>query len=202
MKILAIDTSSDFISLAVLEDNQALGFVEEQMQRGQAEMLMPMIDALLKKQNLKMKNIEAIAATVGPGSFTGVRIGLATARAFGLALNIPVWGVTCFEAWAFHTAKPCKVVLDSKRDDYFVQAFDAAGKAQSTPALMSTEALKAQLPFAAIGTAADALHDEIGCEVLQKSLPLAAAVGQIAFARKATPVPPEPVYLREADVTI
>ena len=172
------------------------------MERGQAEALMPMIDGIMSLAHKKMSDVDAIAVTVGPGSFTGVRIGLAAARAFGLALNIPVYGVTCFEAWSYHLGRSCKVVLDSKRDDYFVQSFDANDNAIDEPSIQSAEQLKEQLPFAAIGTGAFALCDEIGCDVIYKISPIAVAVGRIALARVENAMSPTPLYMRDADVTI
>ena len=149
-----------------------------------------------------MADIQGIAVTVGPGSFTGVRIGLAAARAFGLALGIPVFGVTCFEVWAYHLGRACKVVLDSKRDDYFVQSFDENGKAIDEPAIQSAEKLKSELPFIAVGTGAQALSEEIGCEEVVKISPIAVAAARIALSRLDNPMPPKPLYMRDADVTV
>ena len=202
MLVLALDTSATFVSVALLNEKQVFAFAEEEMERGQAEALMPMIDGVMAQARKEMSQIDAIAVTVGPGSFTGVRIGLAAARAFGLALKVPVYGVTCFEAWAYHLGRSCKVILDSKRDDYFVQTFDNQDNATDIPSIQSAENLKTQLPFAAIGTGALSLSDEIGCEVIYKISPIAVAVGRIALSRADNPMPPTPLYMRDADVTI
>ncbi len=202
MLVLALDTSANFVSIALLNETNVLAMSEEEMERGQAEALMPMIENVLQQAHKTMADIQAIAVTVGPGSFTGVRIGLAAARAFGLALNVPVYGVTCFEAWAFGLARACAVVLDSKRDDYFVQRFDEKGMPITQPAILSADALKEKMPFAAIGTGALALSDEIGCEVIFKISPIAVAVGRIALSRMEKPLPPNPMYMRDADVTL
>ena len=202
MLILALDTSATFVSVALLNEKQVFAIAEEEMERGQAEALMPMIDGVMAQAHKKMSDIDAIAVTVGPGSFTGVRIGLAAARAFGLALNVPVYGVTCFEAWSYHLGQNCKVVLDSKRDDYFVQTFDANDNAMDEPSIQSFEQLKEQLPFAAVGTGALALSDQIGCDVIYKISPIAVAVGRIALSRCDNPMSPTPLYMREADVTV
>ena len=202
MLLLALDTSANFVSVALVDETRTFAFLEEEMERGQAESLMPMIENVLKKAQKTMADIDGVAVTVGPGSFTGVRIGLAAARAFGLALKIPVYGVTCFEVWAYHLGRACKVVLDSKRDDYFVQSFDGEGSAIDEPAIQSADVLKTKLPFAAVGTGAQALSEEIGCDFVHKISPVAVAAARIALSRINNPLPPKPLYMREADVTI
>lgn len=202
MLILALDTSANFVSIALLDESRVLAIAEEEMERGQAEALMPMIQNVMQQAHKTMQDVQGIAVTVGPGSFTGVRIGLATARAFGLALHIPVYGVTCFEAWAYHLGRPCTVVLDSKRDDYFVQSFDGEDKPLNLPAIKSSAQLKTEMPFEAIGTGAETLSDEIGCKTIFKLSPIALAAGRIALSRLNKPLPPEPFYMRDADVTL
>ena len=202
MLLLSLDTSANYVSVALVSEVRTFAFLEEEMERGQAESLMPMIENVLQKAHKTMADIQGIAVTVGPGSFTGVRIGLAAARAFGLALGVPVYGVTCFEVWAYHLGRACKVVLDSKRDDYFVQSFDNDGRATDEPSIQSTEKLKSELPFVAVGTGAQALSEEIGCEAVIKISPIAVAAARIALSRLDNPMPPKPLYMRDADVTV
>ncbi|MBE6450083.1 MAG: tRNA (adenosine(37)-N6)-threonylcarbamoyltransferase complex dimerization subunit type 1 TsaB [Alphaproteobacteria bacterium] len=202
MLVLSLDTSANFVSVAVLDEVRVFAVTEEEMQRGQAEALIPMIKGVVEQAHKQMSDIDAIAVTVGPGSFTGVRIGLAAARAFGLALNVPVFGVTCFEAWSYHLGQPATVVLDSKRDDYFIQSFDVSGLVLDEPSIKNTEQLKELLPFNAVGTGALKLAEEIGCNVIYKISPISIAIGRIALARLNNPMPPEPLYMRPADVTI
>lgn len=202
MLLLAFDTSADMVSVAVLDEKKVYAVAQDEMVHGQAENLMPMIDQALQHAHLTLKQLGGIAVTTGPGSFTGVRVALSAARAFGLALNIPVHGVTCFEAVAHNCGQAVRVVLDSKRDDYYSQSFDDKGFATSPPALETTEDLRNQLPFTAIGSGAEKLGKEIGCSVLKKTSPMAVSVGQVAFTRLSEPLPPEPLYLRDADVSL
>ena len=95
---LAIDTASDTTSVAVSSENGACAVEEMTSPRGQGEALMGMIQSVLNKLNKTPKDLTQVAVAVGPGSFTGVRIGLATARGLGLALGIPVIGVNNFVA--------------------------------------------------------------------------------------------------------
>lgn len=201
MVLLAIDTSNRVLSVALLTEKGNIFSKEKQMERGQGEALIPLIQELLNEAKEKVENLTAIAVAVGPGSFTGVRIGLACAKAFGLALNIPVWGVSNLEAEAYGLNQPITVVLDSKRGDYFVQRFDK-GKTLDEPHIETEEQLKESLPFVAIGDAAETLAQNIGCKIAQPKDPIAVAVAKIALSRKENPMPAQPLYLRQADVTV
>ena len=101
MKILAIDTSSSVCSVAILEDNEIIKEMHNFSEKEHSETLMPMIDELFKSTGLTLDNIQLIACSEGPGSFTGIRIGIATVKAFADAKNIPVVGVNSLEALAF-----------------------------------------------------------------------------------------------------
>ena len=202
MLILALDTSADFVSVALLDEVKVYAYVDEQMERGQAEALIPKIQYVLNQSHLTMRDVQGIAVSTGPGSFTGVRIGLACARALGLALNVPVYGVTCFEAWSYHLGKPVKVVLDTHRGDFFVQSFDENGIGVDEPAILTAEELKKMLPFSAVGTGGQALCQQIKCEDVVKISPTSVAIGRIALSRLDNPKPAIPLYMREADVSI
>ena len=202
MLLLAIDTSANHVSVALLMNNKQVRYTQQEMDRGQGEALIPLIQNLLKGAQKTMADLTGVAVAVGPGSFTGVRIGIATARAIGMALNIPVYGVTNFEAYAYSLLTPVTVVLDSKRDDYFVQKFDENGVASGKPRIATFEQLKKELPFVAVGSGAKDLAKKIKCKVLDKISPTAVCVGRVALARIDNPLPPTPIYLRDADVTV
>ncbi|MBR5130446.1 MAG: tRNA (adenosine(37)-N6)-threonylcarbamoyltransferase complex dimerization subunit type 1 TsaB [Alphaproteobacteria bacterium] len=202
MLILALDTSSSAVSVALLDEEKVLAYREQIMDRGQGEALVPIIADVLDQAKRKTTDITGVAVAIGPGSFTGVRVGLSTARGIGLALNIPVYGVTNFEAVAYGLLKPIKIVLDTKRGDYFTQDFDESGCPISNPKTQTSDDLKSLLPFTAIGDGAEKLSQEIGCNIIQKISPSAVSIAKIAISRSAHPLPPEPLYLRDADVTI
>ena len=199
---LAIDTASDTTSVSVLSSDGLTATEQMTSPRGQGEALMGMIQRVLTKIKKKPKDLTTIAVAIGPGSFTGVRIGLATARGLGLALNIPVVGVNNFVATSHLTSKEVFVVLDSKRSDYFVQKFTAKGKAIEAPQILSAQQLKKQLPFTAIGSGSEQLKEEINCKTLTLSQPLSVAIADIALHHQEKTESPHPLYLREADVTI
>lgn len=200
MLVLSIDTTSAVMSLALLDDKEVLAETNEVLERGQAELLIPRIDDLMVRTGKDIKEINAIAVDVGPGSFTGVRVGLATARALGMALNVPVWGVTSFEASAFDLNISCVCALDTKRDDFYVAFMDEKGGIQGTPKVMTTDELKSFMPFKAVGDGAEKVREILGCQVLNSKYSPATAIGKIALERKTGE--PVPFYLREADVTV
>lgn len=201
MVLLGIDTSSNVLSLALLVDDKHFS-VQKEMLRGQGEALIPMIQDLLDKAQIKVKDLTHIAVAVGPGSFTGVRIGISTARALALALNIPVYGVTNLEAFAYHLNQKVMVALDSKRGDYFVQSFDDNGLPLDEAHIETIEGLKEKLPLTLVGDVSDTLSQALGCQAIKQELPLAVCVAKIAQARMANPLPAVPLYLRQADVTV
>ena len=199
---LALDTASDNTSVALLADDGTHAVNEMTAARGQGEALMGMIQDVLKQMNKAPQDITCIAVTVGPGSFTGVRIGLAAARGFALALDIPVMGVDNFLATAYNVHKKTKVVLDSKREDYFVQDFDAKGTPLASPKIESVQELKKMLPFTACGSGAQRLKQEIGCSIMTNKTATALVIAKIALDHPKKTTQPHPLYLREADVTI
>lgn len=198
---LGLDTTSDTTSVACLSGMGESAAVQQDLSRGQGEVLFDLIQQVLQKMHKSPSDLTHIAVTVGPGSFTGVRIGLATARGLGLALNIPVLGIDNFLATAYEQGQSVKVVLDSKRDDYFVQDFNK-NIPLCAPIIQTTAQLKNTLPFAACGNGAQKLAEQIGCTVIQPKQSLAMAAAQIALKIPQKTTAAHPLYLRDADVTI
>lgn len=141
--ILAIDTALTGCNVSLFDvENNIFYTHEEDMKRGQAERLMPIIDDLIKTNDLSYGDITAIAVTNGPGAFTGLRIGLSTARALALSLDIPVLGISTLDVLYeqykkdyTNAGKPTLVVLETKRDDYYVALWNRAELVLSPQAL-------------------------------------------------------------------
>src|SRR5215475_8271992 len=137
--ILALDSSGAACSTALWRRGTVVARRYRAMERGHAEALMPMLVETMAEAGEALRALTAVAVTVGPGAFTGIRIGLAAARGIGLAAGIPVVGVTTFAAVAAAVSETERagrrllVVLDSKRGDVFVQEFAAEARAVGSP---------------------------------------------------------------------
>lgn len=126
MKILAIDTSSSICSTAILDDEILIDKNELNDGRTHSENLMPLVDELLKRNNINTKDINLIACSVGPGSFTGIRIGVATIKAIAEVLNIKVAGVTSLENLARNVKDADTIVslIDARNNQVYCGIFD------------------------------------------------------------------------------
>ncbi|MEE8444838.1 MAG: tRNA (adenosine(37)-N6)-threonylcarbamoyltransferase complex dimerization subunit type 1 TsaB, partial [Alphaproteobacteria bacterium] len=129
VKLLAFDTAAGACSAALWADGRILAQESAEMARGHAERLMPMIASVMDRAGLAFGDLDAYAVTVGPGAFTGLRVGLAAARGLALAGDRPVLGVGTLEALAAAVPEAERrdrrilAALDSKRDDVFFQLF-------------------------------------------------------------------------------
>jgi tRNA threonylcarbamoyladenosine biosynthesis protein TsaB len=130
MLVLALDTAMSACSVALCSDGNTLAVRSQAMERGHAEALLPMIEGVMAEGKRAYADLDLVAATVGPGAFTGIRIGLAAARGIALAAGKPCAGVTTLEVLAAVCANDSDAVLaavESRRADLFVQAFDVSG---------------------------------------------------------------------------
>lgn len=133
MKILAIDTSSKICSVAILENEETIEEINLDNGRTHSENLMPMIAEILAKNNLKLENIDLISCSIGPGSFTGIRIGVASVKAMAEVNQIPVVGVTSLETLArIDESNKTKVALiDSRNNQVYGGIFDENYRSQT-----------------------------------------------------------------------
>jgi len=221
--VLGIDSASGACSAAIVVGGKVVARRFEIMTRGQAERLAPMIRDVLDEAGAGADALDIIGVTVGPGAFTGVRIGLSAARGLGLASATPVIGVTTFDAVAAARSEDrgdatvIVAVIESRRDDFFLQLIDDAGEAMSPPQALETDGVAALLATKAAGqrlfVAGDGAHRLWGTGVFEgldaaldsnAGLPDAVHVARLADARAMGPsaLPPTPLYLRPPDVML
>jgi tRNA threonylcarbamoyl adenosine modification protein YeaZ len=140
--LLAIDTAAPRLQLALLRADGSVDTLVEDMAQGQAERILPAIGELLARNGIRYPDLDRIAVTTGPGSFTGLRIGLSAARGLGLALGIPVLGVPSLQAISLQggpfglTDELFTVAIDARRGEQYVQSFVAPGVPADEVAVM------------------------------------------------------------------
>ena len=118
MKILSIDTASDICGVSILEDNNLICNLDNNTGRTHSENLMPMINSAFSDTNFSLNNIDLIVCDKGPGSFTGIRIGVATVKAFNDSLDIPCIGISSLESLAYN------VKYDIQENDFICSIID------------------------------------------------------------------------------
>jgi tRNA threonylcarbamoyladenosine biosynthesis protein TsaB len=213
-RVLAIDAALAACSVAVLAEGEIAAHRFEAMARGHAERLLPMVRDVMAAAGLGFEALELIAVTIGPGHFTGLRVGLAAAQGLSLALDRPLAGVTTLEAVAAAAGEdgPLAVALESKRVDLYLQVF--SGSRAVTEATSQTAEQLLQFPWppgviAIAGDGAPRLAPILAAagrrsRVIGPEGPDAATVAHLAARRHGTPAAraAEPLYLRQPDVTL
>lgn len=182
-KTLAIDTARARLQLALLLEDGRIDKDITDIARGHAEIIMGKTGDLLARNGSAYADLERIAVTTGPGSFTGLRIGLSVARGLGLAKAIPVIGIPTLLAVSLSHNGPSEIILDAGRGEAYAQNFSAPGIPASLPLLVD---LADALESAARTASDDWLID------IEKIASFAAHAGPKDF-------PPDPVYVRPAD---
>jgi tRNA threonylcarbamoyladenosine biosynthesis protein TsaB len=203
--ILAIDTCLFACSAAVVQDGAVLAGRVEPMSRGHQERLAPLVaEVMAEAGGVGFDQLDRIAVTVGPGSFTGLRVGLAFAKGLSAALAIPAVGVGSLEALAQPHKGRVFAVLDAKRGQVYLQAF-ADGAAVSAP-----DALPIETAAARVAELAPDLLVGTGAALLAQMRPSAQAIAVdhadpaaiAALGASRSPVPPRPLYLRAPDAKL
>jgi tRNA threonylcarbamoyl adenosine modification protein YeaZ len=215
--ILAMDTAGPACAVALARATgsgiEILARIDERIGRGHAERLMPMIDEALRHARLSFDDLDRIAVTVGPGSFTGVRVGVAAARALALALDISAVGVGSLQAIALpatrvHRAGTVVAVLDAKRGEVYALAQDLSSanvilEAASIPiADLAARFATLARPLVLAGAAAPIVGGEIGLDGAsifgEADVPDIADVAFLGLRADAF-ASPVPLYARGAD---
>lgn len=207
MILLAIDTCQGACSAAVMADGRVLSSRVEPMLRGHQERLAGLVAEVMLESGLNFSQLSRVGVTVGPGSFTGLRVGLAFAKGLGAALGIPAVGVGVLEALAATEPGMVFAVMDAKRSQFYIQAF-IDGKPLTAPDALDVETAAARLaelsgggPVILIGTGATQLAESAPAAVVVVADHVdPAAVAKLA-ARK-PPIPPRPLYLRAPDAKL
>jgi len=207
MIILGLDTCLNACSVAVLDGDHVLARASEVMARGHQERLAPMAQAVMAQAGLPFDRLQRVGVTVGPGSFTGLRVGLAFAKGLAQALGVPAVGVGTLEALAAGEPGLAFAAIDARRDQVYLQGFEA-GAPLMAPDVLSLGTAVARLAEIAAGR--DFTLIGSGAALLAEAAPRArivpaegvdpVAVARLAAARAAAP--PRPLYLRAPDARL
>lgn len=215
--ILVLDTAMNGCTAGVWCAGEGILAAQSlDMPRGQSEVLVPMIERILKNAGIGYDRLDRIAVTCGPGAFTGMRIGLATARALGMTLEIPVTGVGTFEALLETCAERegdlkaglhYGVLIETKRDDYYFRLFDAEGQCCSEALSAGAEAIleviggaEAVLIGDAVARFVKEVGDVEGLSYKEILLPSAESIAVQAIKTGTDHDNAQPFYIRPPDV--
>ncbi len=215
MRVLAIDTALAACSAAVL-DTEYGGIVASEslpMTRGHAEALMPLLARLMDEAGMAFLDIDRVVVTTGPGSFTGLRVGIAAARGIALAVDKPAVGLSTLSAYAApHMAAddrfPVIAAIDARHEHVYLQVFGPGGHTLTAPRLATLrEAVRAAsaAPACIVGSAALAVAaalsqaDAAPASVDARPAPDIAWVARMGAVLPEGQSPPKPQYLRAPD---
>jgi tRNA threonylcarbamoyladenosine biosynthesis protein TsaB len=215
MLILAIDTALDACAAGVLdtEAGKLIALESQAMKRGHAEALMPLIARVIEQSGIAFAALDRIAVTTGPGSFTGLRVGLSAARGIALAANKPVVGLTTLTAYAAPLVSqngehPVISAIDARHDHVYLQAVSGNGSSLIRPRVASIEEALGAARFGAphlVGNAAKMLADRWPAHapppftVDAQPAPDIAWVAWLGAAVSPNTAPARPFYLRAPD---
>ena len=215
MLILAIDTALDACAAAVLdtETGQLIAQESQAMKRGHAEALMPLIGRVIREARIAFAALDRIAVTTGPGSFTGLRVGLSAARGIGLAADKPVVGLSTLTAYAApvvgqNAAQPVISAIDARHDHVYFQVVSGDGGSLIRPRVATIEEALDATRFGAphlVGNAARILADRWPVDALPpfkvdpQPAPDIAWLAWLGAAVSPDSAPARPYYLRAPD---
>jgi tRNA threonylcarbamoyladenosine biosynthesis protein TsaB len=215
MRVLAIDTALVACAAAVFETDGArmLARASLAMARGHAEALMPLIARVMDEAGVEFRELDRVVVTVGPGSFTGLRVGIAAARGIALTAGKPAVGISTLSAFAApHIANEegaaIAAAVDARHGSVYLQVFASSGRTLVAPCVATVpDALRAAMagPVRLVGSGAAVLsaawpsEQERPLKVDVQDAPSIEWVARLGAAAPKTDVPPTPLYLRPPD---
>jgi tRNA threonylcarbamoyl adenosine modification protein YeaZ len=203
MITLGFDTSAAHCSATLLRDGVILSTKHEEMTKGQAERLIPLLEEVLAEASLTWADLDRIGVGIGPGNFTGIRISIAAARGLALSLNIPAVGISVLDAAAFGTDGPVLACMAAPGKAAYIQLL-GRGEIPDEPARLiraedDLSHLK-HLSLTCIGSAAEIIAARVNGEIQTAKHATATAIARLAARADITNLtPPAPLYMRPAD---
>jgi tRNA threonylcarbamoyladenosine biosynthesis protein TsaB len=211
MRLLAIDTSANRCAACVFDtESGELGRAVRDLGKGHAEHLMAVVQEALAEAGSSYAELNRIAVSVGPGSFTGIRVGVAAARGLALALKIPSVGITTLDALAKEArfafaGREILAVIDARRGQFYLAGYDAGGILTEGPMVATLSEVVDMIADGnpvLNGNAAGMVNEAVGLKLDIAGQSATADIGvyaRLAAQQDATGEPPRPLYLRGAD---
>ena len=201
--LLAFDTATPYVTVALHDGEDVVAERRSEQRMRHGEQLAPLIEEVMGDVGIVRQDLTAIAVGVGPGPFTGLRVGLVTARTLAFVLEIPVYGVCSLDVLAVEavetgavSAKEFLVATDARRKEVYVARYDERGARLTGPVVDKPAALATDDPVAGEGAA---LYPEAFPHRTGPAAPSAGWLARVVTDRRAELLDPEPLYLRRPD---
>lgn len=200
--LLAFDTATPFVTVALHDGEDVVAELASEQRMKHGEQLAPLIEQAMRETGVVRQDLTAIAVGVGPGPFTGLRVGLVTARTLGFVLEIPVYGVCSLDVIAFEAVQTGQVdqdfvvATDARRKEVYLASYDAEGVRLDGPMVDKPATLATDKPT--VGEGAD-LYPEHFPDRRAPARPSAGWLARAVTEERVALTDPEPLYLRRPD---
>ncbi len=201
MLVLALDTALSAATAVVAADGAVLAVRQQPMARGHQEAIASLAEAAMADADVAFRDLDRIGVTVGPGSFTGLRVGLAFAKGAALAWRTPLVGLGTLEALAVGAPPRTVAAIDAGRGQIYLQSFmGPAGPPQQRPLAEALALVAALDPAFIVGSGATLLSEAApNARLDPRAFPAPEALAALTVAAPAPDGPPQPLYLRAPD---
>lgn len=204
--LLSFDTATPLVSVALHDGEDVVAERSSELAMKHGEQLAPLIESLLNDTGLVRQDLTAIAVGVGPGPFTGLRVGLVTARTLGYVLEIPVYGVCSLDVIAVEAVDTGTVghgdfvvATDARRKEVYLATYDEQARRLDGPSVSKPTDAATDLPVAGDGAR---LYPEAFSRGVGPSRPSAGWLARVVAEERAELLDPDPLYLRRPDAVV
>ena len=200
--LLSFDTATSLVSVALHDGHEVVAERLSELPMKHGEQLAPLIEAVITDSGLVRQDLTAIAVGVGPGPFTGLRVGLVTARTLGFVLDIPIYGVCTLDVIAIEAIDTGAVrgdflvATDARRKEVYLAAYDDLGRRLDGQVVSTPAAVASGLPVAGEGAR---LYPESFPNAVTPTRPSAGWLARVVAEERAELLDPDPLYLRRPD---
>ena len=203
--LLAFDTATPFVTVALHDGDDVVAELRSERSMKHGEQLAPLVEQALAEAGLVRQDLTAIAVGVGPGPFTGLRVGLVTARTLALVLEIPVYGVCSLDVLAVEAVDTGTVyadflvATDARRKEVYLASYDLDGARLEGPVVARPGDVASDAPVVGEGAV---LYPEAFPHAIAPRLPSAGWLARTVAEERAELLDPEPLYLRRPDAVV